>query len=73
MHGLRHTLHAINLATKTGKPVALDVHVDDATLEALAFTLDCSVSFSELPGGGELIEGKGAGGEFTLTLAPKAF
>ena len=59
---------AIWLSQASGETVALDVDVDQATLDALAFVLGCSVSFVELPGGGVGIEGKGAAGEFTLTI-----
>ncbi len=57
---------AIQRSQASGEAVALDVDVDQATLDALAFVLGCSVSFVELPGGGQRIEGEGAGGEFTL-------
>ncbi len=63
------TLHkAIELATKTGEPVALELDVDRPTLDALAFTLGCSFSWVELEEGGWRLDGNGEGGEFTLEL-----
>ena len=59
---------AIERSQASGETVALSVDVDQATLDALAFVLGCSVSFVELPGGGTLVEGKGAGGEYALHL-----